>query len=604
MRCGLCGSRQISLVNDSSYSFKKGIIGTAVLGPVGAVAGINGNQSMKYHCMACGQDALSIMDQSREQQIDDALARGDRELLDTLRVTWRNIEYPFAHPFSDTEIANIDDIGTIPNESEMINKGFETEILEHISGKNMVFYDDLCAEYDNSYAFRSTFRELEEKGYIKRTSYKGETYVEKAKTIEEMHEFSLIGIARNYTFEKYINTIFNVCNNAKSITEKEIIDDFHLSMDLVDGNPYMKEMIVKNCLDRLVTEGRLELKGSEYSVASTVKYEQDLKMEIAKRIKERHFRETDMRFNDLYVLKNEIIDVLKKNGRLAKDDIQNKSTMLKKESLQHIGAYLRQLSDDGKVVVEGGYYSIIPGAKKYKVIDIPPIKKGEIDLYGLHEEDSSKKILNILKSVPNKKWDINEISRVFNQKNENEQKDIVCLVEILYLHQEGWVENTIEGSCSWWTYVDANKEKREKLLRELEEIKGHILRLQDELIEANKKYDEEIKIIENEDFCDNPELVEKIKANQQKMNELERIKPSLKGFWKRKQLYNTEEELKRLYNENSALKKQEQEELELYENNKKLKILELSKPKTVISDRIASCNHEIQEKEKEIQRLS
>lgn len=44
-------------VNNGNYSFKKGIIGAALLGPVGAVAGINGKKSLVYHCEDCGYTA-------------------------------------------------------------------------------------------------------------------------------------------------------------------------------------------------------------------------------------------------------------------------------------------------------------------------------------------------------------------------------------------------------------------------------------------------------------------------------------------------------------------------------------------------------------------
>ena len=87
MRCGLCGSKNVHFVNSSSYDMKKGIVGAVVLGPVGAVAGINGKQSQKYHCMACGQDSLRVMDAYFEQSIDDALAKGDKETLDRYRNT-------------------------------------------------------------------------------------------------------------------------------------------------------------------------------------------------------------------------------------------------------------------------------------------------------------------------------------------------------------------------------------------------------------------------------------------------------------------------------------------------------------------------------------
>jgi hypothetical protein len=36
------------------YSFGKGVVGAAVFGPVGAVAGINGRKTVTYKCDKCG----------------------------------------------------------------------------------------------------------------------------------------------------------------------------------------------------------------------------------------------------------------------------------------------------------------------------------------------------------------------------------------------------------------------------------------------------------------------------------------------------------------------------------------------------------------------
>ena len=42
--------------NGSSYSYGKGIIGTAILGPIGAIAGIGGKTKrlVTYRCDKCG----------------------------------------------------------------------------------------------------------------------------------------------------------------------------------------------------------------------------------------------------------------------------------------------------------------------------------------------------------------------------------------------------------------------------------------------------------------------------------------------------------------------------------------------------------------------
>lgn len=60
LKCPACGefcSYDIQEVHaDTGYSMKKGVIGTLLLGPVGAVAGINGKKEYDYiyTCKKCG----------------------------------------------------------------------------------------------------------------------------------------------------------------------------------------------------------------------------------------------------------------------------------------------------------------------------------------------------------------------------------------------------------------------------------------------------------------------------------------------------------------------------------------------------------------------
>lgn len=78
MRCFYCGSQDVALITrNDGYSMKKGIVGTALLGPVGAVAGINGKNSEVYHCSACGQDSSMPMDAVTEGYINKALSSND-----------------------------------------------------------------------------------------------------------------------------------------------------------------------------------------------------------------------------------------------------------------------------------------------------------------------------------------------------------------------------------------------------------------------------------------------------------------------------------------------------------------------------------------------
>ena len=58
MRCKSCGSENVGIETPTTttYSYSKGLIGTLLLGPVGAVAGINGKKktTLYYCCKDCG----------------------------------------------------------------------------------------------------------------------------------------------------------------------------------------------------------------------------------------------------------------------------------------------------------------------------------------------------------------------------------------------------------------------------------------------------------------------------------------------------------------------------------------------------------------------
>lgn len=73
-RCAACGSDKVIVgtVKDG-YSFKKGVLGVAVFGAVGAVAGLDGKKHESYKCMACGMELAQPMDQATKMAIDDCV---------------------------------------------------------------------------------------------------------------------------------------------------------------------------------------------------------------------------------------------------------------------------------------------------------------------------------------------------------------------------------------------------------------------------------------------------------------------------------------------------------------------------------------------------
>lgn len=79
-RCAICGSANIitdTQVGGISYNYKKGIVGTVVLGVGGAVAGIENKKQQIFMCQDCGVKLTYEMPESLRNAIDLALVSKD-----------------------------------------------------------------------------------------------------------------------------------------------------------------------------------------------------------------------------------------------------------------------------------------------------------------------------------------------------------------------------------------------------------------------------------------------------------------------------------------------------------------------------------------------
>ena len=255
MRCGNCGSKEVSLITDSSYSYKKGMIGAAVMGPVGAVAGINGNSSMKYHCMRCGQNALTIMADYRERMIDEAIQNGDAETLDRLRITWPNIEYiDRAKTESKTygeSVARQDDIDyTEISEEEL------AQILKQDISNSRIPYEEF--ELVDKYGIHTydALDILRKKGIIRYIRKERLEYVECATTVDEINQFMLINAAedRRDIEDNVYEIIQKIVRDNPGIVFEEItqlLENQHPEY-AIENNPYAYSALVDTRISKLL----------------------------------------------------------------------------------------------------------------------------------------------------------------------------------------------------------------------------------------------------------------------------------------------------------------------------------------------------------------
>ena len=77
-RCCICGSPNV-VKSDSNdgFSYRKALVGTAVFGTVGAVAGINGKKTATYVCADCGRAMPQPMDTITKDKIDLVMTNPD-----------------------------------------------------------------------------------------------------------------------------------------------------------------------------------------------------------------------------------------------------------------------------------------------------------------------------------------------------------------------------------------------------------------------------------------------------------------------------------------------------------------------------------------------
>ncbi len=77
-RCAICGSPNVTKVEQNDgFSYGKALVGTAVFGTIGAVAGINGKKKYVFSCPDCGNVLPTPMDDFTKDKIDVVMTNPD-----------------------------------------------------------------------------------------------------------------------------------------------------------------------------------------------------------------------------------------------------------------------------------------------------------------------------------------------------------------------------------------------------------------------------------------------------------------------------------------------------------------------------------------------
>lgn len=630
MRCGLCGSKEVSLVNKSSYSMKKGIVGAVVLGPVGAVAGINGNSSMVYHCMKCGQDSLSIMDNYFEQAIDTALSNGDRATLDRYRSSWRNIEYPTnvsKNMSTSTILVREDSKNSTSLIGDISLKELKIRIREDISSSTIPYtYDEIVEKYNDNIKAYDAINEILKEGLARRTYINGKEYISPARTPEEIQQFALMEAARprwrdidnERDIEKDIINIIAKNNNEVGMLDlQEEFAELHPEL-FIANNPYSITSFVESIVFSKATSGEIIDEGGIIKLPSLLEREAAIYNEIVDRAKQRNRLKHTLPQTEVQniKLKNEILDVLAKSfDDMSVDDIKAASYMLSDISNQKCLALLMRIVEDHnaeKIVTKyKSLFRITPNYTRYQ----EPSEPSESDACNvdvLHNSNWGISLFNAISKHEGEQLDLIQIIDIVN-KDENKsisgEIDINdhsaerLYIELLYYEKRGFFKKTEGSNGNVWIFVDKTREEKEKVNKQIEQLSSKIRELNDSRIEAESEYNTRVDELKALEYKGNPELEKKIGENSEKIRELEGLLPSLNGFFKKRKKEECLNEIKKLEEENTSFRNTIEEEKRSANNAIAQKKNELHRPIDNIDAEVNQCQNELKKAETDLEKL-
>ena len=165
-RCAACGSPRVKADEKcEGYSITKGIVGTAIFGNVGAVAGINGKKKTYYHCPDCGTTLSYPMGRTILNVINEYISNpsANESALRSWKKNYPNIEWVDPKALSDDVVLSVADpdqaallelSARIPNISAM-----PLEQVQNIIAKKILKYHEITDKYKvlNEGAFIEAF---------------------------------------------------------------------------------------------------------------------------------------------------------------------------------------------------------------------------------------------------------------------------------------------------------------------------------------------------------------------------------------------------------------------------------------------------------------
>lgn len=354
LRCAVCGSKRITAeTRKEGYDVVKGVVGTALVGIPGALAGAGGKANVYYHCADCGQVLNKTMLSVESDWIDMLLenpANWQNQLKEK-KAKYKNIEW--------------EDTGALPKatreltEKERIEQ-MEDEILCYLNQVGTLVEEKkikrrlgLSSE-DWSWDLDKALGSLYDSGRIDREYVDSEKCFSIVRDIKEVETNRLKRQAIDKMFDlkrenedRWVSCIWNSLEENKTYTwnELEELGKTALENVIVSDNPWLIVMIVRATLSEMPSKGMLTKENEVYRVCS----EEEIKKSIQeKEQKEKERERVRKQVED--EIKGKILNYLRSNyGKYTITYMHDNASELSEYSVSKLTSILRQMVTEGTV---------------------------------------------------------------------------------------------------------------------------------------------------------------------------------------------------------------------------------------------------------------
>ncbi len=538
--CASCGNPEIIVESDKEgYSMAKGLVGAAILGPVGAVAGLDGKETSIFYCPKCGARLKNPMPDYEVNSILQMLQdpENSRSAIEAKHKKYPNMMLPKGWTIGSIaeDSMKAPSIRAWSGQScfeeleRIIKTSTQDDIKEKLydfflrnEGVQVVtitkFYNTLS--WDDFELMLWALEELQSSFKLRIEKISGVNVYVAAKNKDEIKAWRRESSADSIPVDDYLEFVQSLIQEKpRSIKEieQEIISR---EPGINDDNPTVALSIAKRaCAEMDSMDGLVEFDGERIRIRSIKLAEDDLRWEI-----EEKWKDNDL-VRKAVNLTRAVLQILQQEDDQSLDEISEKAYLIKKQIL---AAKLKQLCDAGfctkRAAGSSNLYSLSPEYKSWRIAEIENWQRVEaINSRYVEEEDKELAIRVLKKNGGTSFWNMMKSHLTNSEKTE---KYYECF---MVLELEGVASCEEKSNEYIWKYVDKNAAIREKLEKEKEQLLTEKERYKTECDKRIPQIEKLKKELQSQTF-DDTNYISKISELEMKLKNLEARLSSLGLF--------------------------------------------------------------------------